>query len=78
MLTIVKEWDTITIAIVNAIADGTFQNPLPLTDANGNPYTVSTADNVRNDTGMLKYVAKQCARTLVFQIVTDDDLLAQA
>lgn len=78
VLTIVKEWDKITTAIVNAQSNGAFQSALTLTDPNGSTYTVTNVDGVKNDMGILKYVAKTCARTLSFQIITGIDLLAQA
>uniref|UniRef100_A0A7C9D3L1 rRNA N-glycosylase n=1 Tax=Opuntia streptacantha TaxID=393608 RepID=A0A7C9D3L1_OPUST len=78
VLTIVKEWDKITTAIVNAKANGMFQSPLTLTGPNGSPYTVTKVDDVRNDMGILKYVAKPCAKTLSFEIFTGAALLAEA
>jgi len=78
VLTIVNEWAKITTAIVNAKSNGSFQNALPLTGPNGDTYTVTNVDGVKNDMGMLKYDAKKCARTLSFQIVMGIDLLAQA
>lgn len=78
VLTIVKEWDKITTAIVNAQANGSFQSALTLTGPDGRTYSVTNVDGVKNDMGMLKYVAKTCARTLSFQIITGIDLLAQA